>query len=123
MTETDEIEKPEADIPQSQWNIVTTTSDNEQSEEESLKNHEPSVTNDEQAIEPGIHEAENVDDPKQGAKTHEKSPPAPNRETLYELHDDAIVNNLVVPNGTDIIRRGEDHEEARDQHKSGSRGQ
>ena len=53
MTETDEIEKPEADIPRSQWNIVTTASEYEQSEEESLKNHEPSVTNDEQAIEPG----------------------------------------------------------------------
>ena len=69
MTETNEIEKPEADIPQSQGNGVTTASENEQNEEESLKNHELSVTSDEEAIEPGVHKAKNVDDPKQVGKT------------------------------------------------------
>ena len=44
MTETGEIEKPEADIPQSQGNGVTTASENEQNVEESQKNHEPNVT-------------------------------------------------------------------------------
>ena len=118
MTETDEIKKPEADIPQSQRNRVTTASENEQNEEESLKNHELSVTSDEQAIEPGVHEAKNVDDPKQGAKTRKKDPTVPDRETLYVLQDDATLNNLVLPNEVDIIRKDEDHKEARDHHRS-----
>ena len=105
MTETNEIEKPEADIPQSQGNGVTTASENEQNEEESLKNHEPSVTSDEQATEPGVHEAKNVDDPKQGAKTRKKDPTVPDRETLYVLQGDDTINNLALPNQIDIIRK------------------
>ena len=67
---------------------------------------------------PGIHEAKNVDDPKNGAKTREKDLTVPDRETLYEFQDDVIVNNLVMPNGSDIVRRGEDHEEACEQQRS-----
>ena len=59
-----------------------------------------------------------MDDPKQGAKTRKKDPMVPDRETLYVLQDDAILNNLVLPSEADIIRRGEDHKEARDHHRS-----
>ena len=55
-----------------------------------------------------------MDDPKQGAKTRKKDPTVPDRETLYVLQDDATSNNRALPNKVNIIRKDEDHKEARD---------
>ena len=103
---------------QSHWDIGTTAGENEHDEEDSLKNYEPDVTNAERAIVPGIHEAKNVDDPKNCAKTREKDLTAPDRKTLYEFQDDVIVNDPVLSHGLDNIRRGKDHEEACGQQRS-----
>ena len=115
MTKTDEIERPEVDITESQGNGVTTASKNKKDEGGSLRDLE---LGDNQVTEPRVYEARIVDNPKQGGKTSNEDPTVLGKETLYVPQDGIAFNNLALPNETDIINKDENHKEAHDHHKA-----
>ena len=64
------------------------------------------------------HGAKDVDRHDNEAEPLVKDPTIASEEILYEFLDDIILKDSVVPNGSDIVRRGENHEEACEQQRS-----